>query len=194
MVGFFHADGAQVLRSPNAHVVIDDARRFMERSQDVFDIIVIDPPPPIAAAGSSLLYSIEFYQIARRRLRPGGVLQQWLPGGDPTVTSAIAQALQASFKDVRVFGSIEGWGNHFFASDWPIARLSAAELAARLPPAAVKDLLEWGPSADSASQFENILRRERNIRDLIRENPAAPPLTDDRPVNEYYMLRSVKGQ
>src|SRR5262249_2019431 len=144
------------------------------------------------AAGSSLLYSNEFYKIARRHLRPGGILQQWLPGGDATVTSAIAQALQDSFKDVRVFGSIEGWGNHFLASDSPIPRLSAAELAARLPPGAANDLVEWGPSADPTRQFENILRRERNIEDLISENPSAPPLTDDRPLNEYYILRNVR--
>src|SRR5689334_5919082 len=88
MIGFFHADGEQALRSPNAHVVIDDARRFMERTQDTFDVIAIDPPPPVAAAGSSLLYSTEFYQIARRHLRPGGILQQWLPDADATATSA----------------------------------------------------------------------------------------------------------
>ena len=72
LMGFFHADGAELLRSPRAHVVIDDGRRFLERTGEVFDAIVIDPPPPVAAAGSSLLYSVEFYRAAACRAKPAG--------------------------------------------------------------------------------------------------------------------------
>ena len=35
--------------------------------------------PPIAFAGVSSLYSVEFYRLARSRLKPGGFLTQWLP-------------------------------------------------------------------------------------------------------------------
>ena len=47
-----------------------------------FDVIVVDPPPPVQAAGSSLLYSKEFYVLARQHLKPGGILQMWFPGGE----------------------------------------------------------------------------------------------------------------
>jgi hypothetical protein len=43
------------------------------------------------------------------------------------------------------------------------------------------------------SQFENLLDRERPIDDLIQAEPSAPLLTDDRPVNEYYLLRRMSG-
>ena len=62
-----------------AHVVIDDGRRYLERTPQQYDAIIIDPPPPVPAAGSSLLYSRDFYELAKQRLRPGGILQQWLP-------------------------------------------------------------------------------------------------------------------
>ena len=81
--GYFHADGPALLRSPLSHVVIDDGRRYLERTSEQYDVITIDPPPPVQAAGSSLLYSKEFYAIINRRLRPGGILQQWLPGETP---------------------------------------------------------------------------------------------------------------
>ena len=62
------------------------------------DVITIDPPPPVEAAGSSLLYSEEFYAIVKRRLRPGGILQQWLPPkGDAFVRASVARALKESF-------------------------------------------------------------------------------------------------
>ena len=146
LFGYFHSDARAVLASPRGRVVIDDARRFLERTGEPFDAIVIDPPPPIEAAGSSLLYSREFYELASRRLTRGGILQQWLPGGEPVVVSAMAQALAGSFRNIRVFHSIEGWGWHFLASEQPIPRRTAAELAARLSPDASKDLLEWGPA------------------------------------------------
>jgi spermidine synthase len=194
LFSYFHADAGQVIRSPQATVVIDDARRFLERTRESFDVIIIDPPPPVESAGSSLLYSTEFYQVALSHLRPGGILQQWLPTGDATVTSAFAQSLRQSFADVRVFQSIEGWGYHFLASASPMKRLAAATLTARLPAAAARDLIEWGPSSSALSQFENLLERERPIDDLIQADPSAPLLTDDRPVNEYYLLRRMAGR
>jgi spermidine synthase len=191
LFGYFHADGDQLLRSPNAKVVIDDARRFLERTGESFDVIIIDPPPPVSAAGSSLLYSTEFYQIVLRHLRPGGILQQWLPISDATVKSAFAQSLRESFRDVRVFSSVEGWGYHFLASASPMRRFPAEMLAERLPPAAARDLIEWGPATSAAGQIRIVLDRERQLEDLIQEDPQAPRLTDDRPVNEYYLLRQT---
>ena len=194
LFSYFHADGDRLMSSRNARVVIDDARRFLERTRESFDVIVIDPPPPVEAAGSSLLYSMEFYDVARRHLRPGGILQQWLPAGDATVKSSFAQSLQQSFPYVRVFESIEGWGYHFLASGSAMPSLSAETLAKRLPPTAVRDLLEWGPAADAPGQFERVLSGERQVQDLIQGAPSAPLLTDDRPVNEYFLLRRIAEQ
>ena len=189
LFGYFHSDAGDLLRSPLASIVIDDARRFLERTPEMYDAIVIDPPPPIEAAGSSLLYSREFYELAAHRLRRGGILQQWLPGGEPIVVSAIAQALGRSFPYVRVFHSIEGWGLHFLASPTLMVRHTAAEFAARIPPAAAGDLLEWSPAATVEGQFQPVVAGEIALQTLIDSDPHAPMLTDDRPINEYYFLR-----
>ncbi|HEU0107862.1 MAG TPA: hypothetical protein VFT38_16895, partial [Vicinamibacteria bacterium] len=79
----FHPDAPLVLSSPRAHVVIDDGRRFLDRTVEKYDVVVIDPPPPVEAAGTSLLYSREFYQSIRPHLVDGGILQVWIPGGEP---------------------------------------------------------------------------------------------------------------
>jgi predicted membrane-bound spermidine synthase len=42
---YYHPDGAKVLASPLSQVVIDDGRRFLERSPQLFGAIIIDPPP-----------------------------------------------------------------------------------------------------------------------------------------------------
>lgn len=191
--GYFHADGPALLRSPLSHVVIDDGRRYLERTYEQYDVITIDPPPPVQAAGSSLLYSKEFYAIIRRRLRPGGILQQWLPGGDPVVRASVARALKESFPYVRVFHSVEGWGYHFLASESPLPNPTAAELAQRLPDKAATDFLEWGPETTPEGQFADVLKREISLDDLIQQAPTASALRDDRPVNEYYLTRRRGG-
>ncbi len=193
LFGYFHSDGPQLLLSPRARVVIDDGRRFLERSTELYDVIIVDPPPPTEAAGSSLLYSKEFYETAKRHLLPGGVLQQWSPGREASVAVAFTRAIRESFPYVRAFVSMEGWGLHLLASTSPLPSLTASALASRLPPAAVADLLEWGPASTAEGQFELVLSREIPVDVLTRTAPGVAALEDDRPVNEYYLLRRKFG-
>jgi predicted membrane-bound spermidine synthase len=188
---FFHEDAAAVLAAPNAHVVVDDGRRFLLRSERMFDVIVIDPPPPVEAAGSSLLYSTGFYAAAKRRLRPGGILAQWVPGAEPRVEEAMIRALQASFPHLLVLRSIEGWGLHFLASMQPIPAITAADFAARMPPAARRDLVEWGPAATPEAMAGLILAPRLALAAVAPSPPTAPAITDDRPFNEYFLLRRL---
>ena len=189
LFGYFHPDGPALLASPDARVVIDDGRRFLGRAGEQFDVIVIDPPPPVEAASSSLLYSRELYSVARRRLAPGGILEQWLPFGDGVTIASVTRALTESFPHLRAFSSVEGWGVHFLASDTPLEGLTADEMARRLPAQAADDLTEWGPYATPREQFAAVLGKEMPIAELLAKAPAAPALTDDRPLNEYFWLR-----
>jgi spermidine synthase len=114
LVGFFHPNARELMRSPLSHVVIDDGRFYLERSSQSFDIIAIDPPPPVEAAASSLLYSKEFYSIMKPHLRPGGILEQWFPGDEDFVVASVARALQESLS-LRSIVSFDdrGKGNTF---------------------------------------------------------------------------------
>lgn len=192
---YFYADGVQLLQSPLSRVVIDDGRHYLEHSSDQYDVITIDPPPPVEAAGSSLLYSKEFYAIVKRHLRTGGILQQWFPQGgkDPTALISVAKALQESFPYVRCFHTVGGWGHHFLVSTSPLPPISAAELASRLPPNAVSDLLEFGPVNSAEEQFASVINSEFPLENIIGSASGnVPALQDDRPVNEYYILRSAQ--
>ena len=186
---YYHEDGDKVLASPLSHVIIDDGRRYMERTPQKYDAIIIDPPPPVQAAGSSLLYSEEFYAVARQRLQPGGILAQWLPGGDNALQAAVARSLANSFPYVHIYHSVTGMGWHFLASMQPIPDRTAAELVERMPAAALVDLMEWGPAKTPSEQFQLMLSTETTTGQLINLSPATPALEDDRPINEYFVLR-----
>jgi spermidine synthase len=187
---FFHPDAAQVLASPLAHIVVDDGRHYLERNPDRYDVVVIDPPPPVEAAGSSLLYSQDFYTVVKERLQPGGILAQWLPRGDAVVQASVARALKNSFSYVRVFPSVEHSGWHFLACDRPIQNRSAADLVARMPAKAVSDMMEWGPAKTADEQFDLMLSAEMTTERMIALASEIPALQDDRPINEYYLLRT----
>ncbi len=191
LFGFFHEDAETLLASPFGRIVVDDGRRFVERSSEVYDIVIVDPPPPVQAAGSSLLYSREFYELLRRRLDSRGIVQQWIPGGEPIVVASLIKAVMETFPHVRGFRSVEGWGYHLLASAAPIPPLSAEALAARLPERAARDLTEWGPYPTAVEQFAAVLSRELPLAEIVP--PAVPALTDDRPLNEYYFLRLKLG-
>jgi len=106
-------------------------------------VIVIDPPPPPEAAGSSLLYSREFYDLAKENLKPNGILQAWFRGGMMASAQAVFRSLDESFPYVRCFSGVHGQGGHFLASMQPIEPATPKELIARMPPKARQDLMEW---------------------------------------------------
>lgn len=194
---YFHSDAEQLMQSPRSHIVVNDGRFFLDRSPEQYDVIVLDPPPPVEAAASSLLYSKEFYALAKPHLRPGGILQQWFPSSnDPAIISSVAKALKESFPYVRAFRSIEQGtkGCHFLASNSPIPDYDAQTLASHLPPAAAADFVEWDAGATAQSQFDHILHKELPLDALINPAPNVPALDDDRPVNEYFILRRMANR
>ncbi len=191
---YYHSNGPELLRSPWSHVVIDDGRRYLERTREQYDVITLDPPPPVEAAGSSLLYTKEFYTTVRQHLRPGGILQQWLPYGDAVIQASVARALKESFPYIRVFRAVTGGDKlHFLASSEPIPSRTPDDLVQRMPAAAVQDLMEWGPKPTPEAEFAAVLGGELSLDTVIAAAPYAAALQDDRPANEYYFLRRYLG-
>jgi spermidine synthase len=192
MFEYFHPDGPELVRASGGklRIVSDDGRRFLDRSHASFDLITIDPPPPVEAAGSSLLYSTEFYESAKRRMKPGAILQTWLPEGDRETVAGVVLSVLESFPYVRVFSSIQGDGFHITASNDPIPQLSAEQLAARMPAAAVRDMTEWN-AAPAADFFQRMLTHEYEVDSLLTHGSrqATLAISDDRPVNEFFYLR-----
>jgi spermidine synthase len=186
--GFYHVDAPQVLRNPKGQIVIDDGRRFLNRTHESFDVIVVDPPPPVEAAGSSLLYSEEFYALAKAHLKPNGILATWVPDGSLDSRKAIVRSLVNSFSFVRCFLSIDNMGVHMLASQEPIPNLSGNQVAARMPAAAAIDLLEWDPLEVLADYVQQALTNEIPIEPELNPDPQIR-ITDDRPYNEYFLLR-----
>ena len=62
------------LHSPKVHIHNQDGYTFMEQDRDAyFDVIIIDLPDP-KTVELGRLYSQEFYQLCKRKLRPHGLI------------------------------------------------------------------------------------------------------------------------
>ncbi len=184
---YYFDDAEEIMKRPNGKIVVDDGRRFLRRTTEMFDVITLDPPPPVEAAGSSLLYSEEFYTAVKSRLAPGGILQQWIPAAEDKTVQAVVKSLMNSFPYVRMYGSFEGWGHHFLASMSPIVVPSAEVLASRMPETAKRDLLEWTDMKDARHFMDLVIGQEIDPRTVVKGIDTR--VTDDRPYNEYYLIR-----
>ena len=193
----FYEDAAEILNNPKGEIIIDDGRRYLMRTKKSFDLITIDPPPPLEAAGSSLLYSREFYKLAKMRLNAGGLLQQWVPinlndSARFSSMRAIIKTITEEFPYVKCYLSIEGWGVHITASMSPIEDFSAQQLAGKMPVKAVQDMLEWlKPGVEAQAVFAAILKKEISVENLLDGWTKKEIITDSRPYNEYFLLRDM---
>ena len=100
-----HHQGA--FDDPRLELRHQDARQYLASCDETFDVIVLDLVDPLEEGPSYLLYTREFYEIARSKLRPGGILvTQAGPAGLLNYTecfTAIARTLSTIFPKVRPY-------------------------------------------------------------------------------------------
>ncbi len=70
---FFRAENFGVVDAPGVELRIDDGRHVLLTTEEKFDGITSDPFDPWVK-GSAALYTREFWQLAKSRLNPGGVV------------------------------------------------------------------------------------------------------------------------
>ncbi|HEY9755376.1 MAG TPA: hypothetical protein V6C97_09450 [Oculatellaceae cyanobacterium] len=68
---------AEALSSGRVRLMSTDGRNLLKRSDEQFDVIVSQPSEPWIS-GASDLFTYEFWQLAKARLKDGGVVCQWI--------------------------------------------------------------------------------------------------------------------
>ncbi len=98
-------DKKRLTKVTNWNVVIDDAKRFMGETNGRYDLIVMDVPAPLTVQ-VGLLHSVDFYQMAKRKLARNGLMAVSLSGtfraGNSTPITVVA-GLAEVFDDLVVY-------------------------------------------------------------------------------------------
>jgi spermidine synthase len=109
---YFGVENHNVLNDPRTQIYYDDARHYVLTTDETFDIITTDPIHPFVK-GLASLYSLEYFEMLRERLNPGGLVTQWIPlyeSDFATVKSEIATFMEA-FEYVEIFANTwDGFG------------------------------------------------------------------------------------
>lgn len=168
-------------RDPRIDIRLRDGRRELLQSGDEYDLITLEPPPP-SAAGVANLYSTDFYRLAGSRLKPGGMVAQWLPL--PTQNGEDTRSLMRSFIDVFPHASLWTTELHemLLIGSFEPMPLDLATIAERLKEPDIRNALaEVGIASPAALLATWIADRES----LVAFVGNALPVTDDRPRIEY---------
>ena len=103
---YFRTENHDVIRDPRVEIVYDDARHYIATTREKFDIITSDPIHPWVK-GSAVLYSQEYFALCRDRLKPGGLVTQWVPLYE--ADRPVVQSEMATFFSVFPHGTV--WAN-----------------------------------------------------------------------------------
>jgi len=174
-----------VLHNPKVQVRIDDGRNFLAMTDASFDMITADPIHP-RDSGVGYLYTREYYEALKRRLRPGGVVCQWMPmhqmskrSFDVSFRTFAAVFPNASFRYVPRVGL-------FVATQGPFS-IDYQALAKRLEDPVVKaDLASIHISSDPADFLSYMLMGPDEISAYLAANPSDTLNTDDNAYLEYH--------
>lgn len=174
--GNYHAGS-----DPGLDVRLRDGRRELLASKQTYDVITLEPPPP-SAAGVVNLYSRDFYQLASRRLAPGGVLAQWWPIA--TQNDEDSRAMVRAFLDAFPHATLWTTELHemlLVGSNDPI-ELDATRIVQRFDqPSVARSLGEVGIASPAALLGTWVTDRAG----LQRYAGDTPAVTDDHPSIEY---------
>jgi spermidine synthase/Flp pilus assembly protein TadD len=185
----FHEANKGVLRDPRVRVYVNDGRQHLQmQPAATYDLITLEPPP-IAHAGVAALYSREFYELARTRLKPGGYLSQWLPAYQvPAETGlAMARAFIDVFPQSVLLSGMQG----------ELLLVGTSGASIEVDPNRLGRALEQSPKVaddlrrlDLGTVTEIVGSFVGSAETLARATRDSRPESDDRPLQEYG-VRSV---
>jgi spermidine synthase len=186
---YFKDVNGDVLNDPRVTVYVNDGRHHLQmgteadRKSGPYDLITLEPPP-IVHAGVAALYTTEFYERARSRLKPGGYLSQWLPAFG--VPQSMILSMVRSFVDVFPNAVLlSGASSNLLLIGTTAARneIDPYRLAKSLMnrPAVRTDLqrLDLGTLREIVGMFV------ASADTLMNATRDVAPVTDDRPIQEY---------
>ena len=101
---YFLEENQAVLDDPRLNLTIEDGRNYLLGTTNRYDVITSDATHP-RSGDSWVLYTREFYELARERLNPDGIMTQWLPVHNlaPADYKTILKTFQTVFPDTTLW-------------------------------------------------------------------------------------------
>jgi spermidine synthase len=119
---FFAKENYAVMNDPRTTIVYDDARHYVLKTDEKFDIIASDPLD-VFAKGTAALYTQEYFQAIKDRLNPGGYFTLYVPLYESDARTVKSEL--ATFFNVFPYGTV--WMNTIDGRGYDMVLMGQAE-------------------------------------------------------------------
>lgn len=138
---YFKAHNYDVHHDPRTTLYAADGRNFLLANPRQYDVLISEPSNPWMS-GLAYLFTKEFYELARQRLAPHGVMCQWLQiyGIFPGDIKLMLKTFHEVFPYVSVWSSIPG--DLLLVGSMEPQELSLAQLRERMSAEQVRESLQ----------------------------------------------------
>jgi spermidine synthase len=188
---FFSSENGDALHAPGVRLVVGDGRSHLLLTTHQYDVIVSEPSNPWMA-GVAALFTREFFEAARARLKPDGLLCQW------------AHTYEISASDlesiVGTFASVFPQGTMWLVGDGDLLLIgtTGADIESRLPGITTRSRIGSIPAAladvgisSSAAAFVLLSQFVGGPAELAAYSGGAALQTDDRMSLEFTAVRAM---
>ncbi|MGE0449556.1 MAG: tetratricopeptide repeat protein [Vicinamibacterales bacterium] len=186
---FFVRESGDPTADPRMRLIVGDGRSHLLLGQAQYDVIVSEPSNPWMA-GVAALFTREFFEAARDRLAPGGILCQWSHTYD--ISAGDLRSIAATFASVFPEGTmwLVGEGDLLLiGSDQPMGD-PMASIAAHWTRPGVADDLARGSVTEPFSLLSTFAGGPEQLRRFAAN---APVQRDDRLALEYSAPFALNG-
>jgi spermidine synthase len=189
----------EVVNGKQVEVVYDDGRHFLRTTREKFDIITSDPIDPWVK-GCAALNTVEYYQMCRDHLKPGGCVCLWIPLYESNLETA--KSVIATFFQVFPHGIL--WSNDRRGAGYDAVlfgqveptMIDVAELQRRLDrpdhqavKQSLRDVGFWEPRAgtDGVEEGIHLLATYSGQAPLLQEWLRGAQINTDRNLRLQYL-------
>jgi spermidine synthase len=186
----FTADNRGALRDPRLRLIVGDGRSHLALGARTYDVIISEPSNPWMA-GVAGLFTREFFESARARLAPRGLVCQWSHTYD--ITAADLRSIAATFSSVFPDGTmwLVGEGDLLLIGGSSGVRPEVGRIARALARHEVRDDLA---GVGVRSPFELLSLFAGDGEDLRAFAQGAAIQTDSRLALEFSAPRAIFGR
>ncbi|MBN9397360.1 MAG: fused MFS/spermidine synthase [Candidatus Melainabacteria bacterium] len=179
---------------PRATILSLDGRKFIEETNDKFDIIIIDIVDMLDNGPAQKLYTQEFYEMTKNKLNERGivVVQGMEFSSRQTNHAIIVRTLSKVFSQVQSYRAVipsflSSWG-FILASDWlNYDSLTSQELDKRIS----ERIPEWLCHLDG-DFLKSVFICSKRDRFLLKA--PGPCILDDHPIGEIPNYKEVNNK
>lgn len=178
---YFSPFNHQALDDPRVNIFLEDGRNRIALTSKKYDVIVSEPSNPWIS-GVGALFTIDFFEMLKKRLNPGGLVCIWVHTNmSPKSFKSITRSFSSAFSHVTMWESIVG-DDYLLIGSMEEFGLPFERVEKFLAdPVRGKDLRRIGVGNVQDLMSLMIMRREA----LIKFSGEAPIHTDDNSLLEF---------